>query len=185
MLKTFVLSLLLATSGSLEAQLFSPWSVVVGLGLTDGGDYNARGAFVGGIVHEPFRSGAESPYVAIAAASIGELNAECVSFSGYCFRHFPGWTSLTGGIATRGEGLGVTGRLRAGVGLVGYQERDPSRTADNAQGGVTGGVEFGAELAMARRPGRSAPVISLRGMVFPGPGNAILGVYSAGLGVRF
>jgi hypothetical protein len=113
------------------------------------------------------------------------LNADCVSFGGNCFRHFPGWTSLTGGIALRGEHFPITGRLRAGVGLVGYQERDPSPTGETAQGGVTLGAELGSELAMARARGLAAPLLSVRGLVFPGPRRRTLGVYSVGIGVRF
>ena len=188
--------ILLSVPGSLVAQAVSPaWTVTVGAAATEGGDYNARGAFVGEIVYDRLGSRAIGGYLALGYAPNGQsLAGDCVrlaalvasDLSGCSFRHFPGWTALTGGVSTRWQYAHVAAGVRAGLGVIGYQERVTPDAGGNVEaGGYTIAGELGAEIAMARRPGRLAPVVSARTLVFRGPHNVTLRAFPVGLGVRF
>lgn len=188
--------ILLSVTGPLAAQAVSPpWTITVGAAATEGGDYNARGAFVGGIVYDRLGSRSIGGYVALGYVPNGQsLASDCVRLAaqsgpnlpGCSFRHFPGWTALTGGLTTRLQYAHVAAGVRAGLGVIGYQERVTPDAGGNVEaGGFTVVAEFGAEVAMARRPGRIAPVVSARALVFRGPHDVTLRAFPIGLGVRF
>jgi len=168
--------ILLSVPGSLVAQAVSPaWTVTVGAAATEGGDYNARGA----LGYAPNGQSLAGDCVRLAALVASDL-------SGCSFRHFPGWTALTGGVSTRWQYAHVAAGVRAGLGVIGYQERVTPDAGGNVEaGGYTIAGELGAEIAMARRPGRLAPVVSARTLVFRGPHNVTLRAFPVGLGVRF
>jgi hypothetical protein len=181
-----VLLLSFAFSANAFAQATGAWTVVAGGGQTRGGTYNVHGVFAARVDRDPVTMTRVPLVVSLGVASPGALSGDCVSSSGYCFRHFPTTVALSAGPthALRRFGLvGVRGML--GLAAVAYHESDPPRVGVGRRTGIAPGADAGLQIGIGSDPRGTGFVIAWHPTVMAGPDRRAMWLLPVLAGWRF
>ena len=180
------LLLSLAVSRNASAQATGAWSVVAGVGPTRGGTYNVDGVFAARLDRDPVTTTRVHLFVGLGVASPGALNGDCVSFSGYCFRHFPATLAVSAGPAHAWGRLGrVDVRGTLGLAAVVYHEPDPPRAGASRRTGIAPGADGGLQIGIGTDPRGRGFVITWHPTVLAGPDRRAMWLLPILAGWRF
>jgi len=173
-------------SANAFAQATGAWTVVAGGGQTRGGTYNVHGVFAARVDRDPVTTTRVHLVVGLGVASPGALSGDCVSSSGYCFRHFPATLALSAGPthAWRRFGrVGVRGTL--GLAAVAYHESDPPRVGVGRRTGIAPGADAGLQIGIGSDPRGKGFVIAWHPTVMAGPDRRAMWLLPVLAGWRF